>query len=337
MKLPTLSYRQAVVAAAGAAALAVMAAVAGYFMALRPVDVTDQAPVVFAVESGESPSAIAARLEERGLIRSRYAFLLHTVLTGKRSKLQVGAYAFQPAFSSSRIATMLAGGEVDQAKLVIAEGLRASQIADAAKRAGIDGLAEAYKDSYDFEFLKGRPPGQGLEGYLFPDTYLVSRDADPQSVVRLMLENFDRRVTADLRQKLTAKGLTLHQAITLASMVEREAGRAEDMPKIAQVFLKRLQIGMKLDSDVTVQFGAGLEPDQQAQTAAAIINSNSPYNTYKFAGLPPGPICSPGIKAMEAVVNPAATDFLYFVADRDGVTYFARTFDEHQANIRTHR
>jgi UPF0755 protein len=187
--------------------------------------------------------------------------------------------------------------------------------------------------SYSNQFLNARPAGATLEGYLFPDTYLIAPSTTPQHLVQSMLNNFERRVTPELVSGLSKQGLNLHQGVTLASIVEKEANKDEDRAKVAQVFLKRMRMGMKLDSDVTVQYAAGLEPDAQKETAENIRTLDSPYNSYRYAGLPPGPICSPGLSAIRAVINPARTDFLYFVADKDGSTHFAKTFAEHQANI----
>jgi uncharacterized YceG family protein len=338
MNLLDAQFKKALLFTSVTAVLFLSAALGSFFWNLQPVDSADQAKISFTVSKGEGPAKIAERLKEAGLIRSPNAFIFYVSVTGQRSKLQVGTYSFQPAFSTQKIAGMLAGGEVDSSRVVIAEGFRLTQITSAVEKAGIKNFQEGLSKKYDYDFLNTRPSGQGLEGYLFPDTYNVARDAAAEDVVKLMLENFSRRVTPNLRDRIQQGGrFNLHQAITLASIVERESGRPEDMPTIAQVFLRRLQIGMKLDSDVTVQYAAGLEANQQAETAAAIQSLNSPYNTYKVAGLPPGPICSPGLAAMEAVANPASTDYLYFVADHQGVTHFARTFEEHQANIRKYR
>jgi UPF0755 protein len=289
----------------------------------------------FGISQGESPATIAARLEEAKLIRSASAFLVYATLHGQRGRLQAGYYELNPGHATPTIARMLASGQIKSRALVVPEGYRLSQIRTRALEAGLKAADwdASLAANYEHQALAGRPAGATLEGYLFPDTYQVSVNTTPQAVIRAMLNNFEARISQDLRQRLSAKGFNLHQAVTLASIIERESRTDEDRPKIAQVFLRRLQIGMKLDSDVTVQYAADLEPGEQERTAEQIRALNSPYNTYKNAGLPPGPIANPGLDAFEAILNPAATDYLYFVADKAGKTHFSRNFEEHQRNI----
>jgi UPF0755 protein len=315
--------------------LGIMASYGWYRLQLRPVDRHEAIPINFTVEAGEGSRRTASRLQTAGLIRSDTAFMIFITVHGLRSQLQAGVYSFNPSQSASEIARKMANGEIDQRRFTVPEGYTIKQIIDLAVKQGFakTDLEAAMKASYPQTILQERPAGAGLEGYLFPDTYQISPNASAKELVGLMIDNFSNKLTPQLKAELAARSLTLHQAVTLASIVEKEAGRDADRPQIAQVFLLRLKIGMKLDSDVTVQYGGGIEAKDQLATVAAIKNLDSPFNTYKNAGLPPGPIGNPGLAAFEAVARPAAGDYLYFVADRSGITHFARTATEHEDNV----
>jgi len=204
-------------------------------------------------------------------------------------------------------------------------------------RGGIDVL-----DTTSYSFLMDRPEGSppSLEGYLFPDTYQFPKESEPTRVVEIMLQNWDRRVSADLREKAAARGMTLYEVVTLASIVEREAVVDEERATIAGVYMNRLARDMRLEADPTVQYALGQDAATgrwwTPLTTDQVQNTDSPYNTYRVEGLPPGPICNPGLAAIQAVVNPEPTDYIYFVANKragDGSHVFALTFDEHVANV----
>jgi UPF0755 protein len=228
--------------------------------------------------------------------------------------------------------TFISRGIVVNKAFLVKEGETLKQLEVSANEQWLRGgdLPAALAEPYSNQFLSGRPAGASLEGYLFPDTYQIAPSTTPQQLVQAMLDNFGRKVSPELVGGFQKQGLTLHQGLTLASIVESEVAHEADRPLVAQVFLKRLRQGMKLESDVTANYGA----TQLGITSFSDIKSiNSPYNTYLHTGLPPGPICNPGLSAMSAVANPAATDYLYFVADKAGNTYFAKTYTEHQANV----
>jgi UPF0755 protein len=194
-------------------------------------------------------------------------------------------------------------------------------------------------DLSPYPFLAGLPEGQSLEGFLFPDTYRVPLDADAAYLIDAMLTNFDEKVTPAMRQGFGAQGLSLSEAVTLASIVQREAVLAEERPLIAGVFLNRLAQGMSLGADPTVQYAAGYDAAGESWWKVPLYVSDlefdSPYNTYIYVGLPPGPIAAPSLSALQAVANPTATDFIFFVADCEsdivGDHKFSVTFDEHLA------
>ena len=318
----------------GAGALMLLA-YGWYRWNLLPVSGPVSHPTAFTVASGQTTDQITGNLKKAGLIRSPRAFRTYLTLNRLRSKLKTGYYELYASDSAAKIAKVLTSGANSSKSLLVPEGFRLTEIRQRAAEKGIApaDFDAALSQSYPQAVLKERPAGASLEGYLFPDTYNVSPDTTAMSLINAMLSNFEQKVTAEHKAGFAAQGLGFHEGLTLASIVEREARLEEDRPLIAQVFLRRLRIGMKLDSDVTVQYAAGLDPQEQQKTAEQIRQLDSPYNTYRSAGLPPGPVSSPGLKAIAAVINPAKTDYLYFVADKNGKSHFARTFAEHQRNI----
>jgi UPF0755 protein len=232
-------------------------------------------------------------------------------------------------------------------RVTFPEGTRVEEMAEVAEEAGF-GPAEGFLAAVDAAALPAGlaaalPEGAGLQGYLFPDTYILPLGSTAADLVALMIETLDRRFSADLRAALANRGLNTHQALTLASIVEREAVLAEERPLIAAVFLNRLANGDLLGADPTVQFAVALDPANVArygwwkkELTLADLALQSPYNTRALPGIPPGPIANAGLASLEAVARPAESDFYYFVADAkkgDGSHVFAVTFEEHEANI----
>ncbi len=301
-----------------------------YRFQLRPVNRHNHLPVTFIINSGEGSSKIAASLESEHLIRNRQAFLLYVSLNRLRTKLESGYYLLSQAESAATIAKTIGGGRVVTNRLVIPEGATLAQVSSLMAHSGLSqaSIDQALRGNYSYPFLANRPAGISLEGYLFPDTYSVTPNSSAQDVVTAMLSNFGNKVTPEIQQGLAAQGLSLQQGITLASIVEREVANAADRPIVAQVFLKRLKLGMPLESDVTVKYGASL------LGASFSTQLDSPYNTYLRPGLPIGPICNPGLDAVAAIIHPAATDYLFFVSDSAGHTYFAKTLAGHEQNVR---
>ncbi|MEW6233293.1 MAG: endolytic transglycosylase MltG, partial [Chloroflexota bacterium] len=189
---------------------------------------------------------------------------------------------------------------------------------------------------YDYPFLRDRPAGSSLEGYLFPDTYHIAGRPSAEALVGMMLEGFGQRFTPAMRQQAAERKLTIHQAVTVASLVEREAQAASERPIIAAIYLKRWATGMPLEADATVQYAIGYRAETKLWwnplQLGELRTVQSPYNTYLNPGLPPGPICSPGLASLQAVLQPAKTDFLYYYSKGDGTHAFARSFEEHLEN-----
>ena len=350
-----------IVSIAAVAILILVGARAGFDYALGQTgDERVGERIVFQVTAEDSPESVAARLADEDLIQSEFFFTNRLRLTG--ANLLPGDYTLEYGMSVADITSEItdstpeeeaaagtgdeeaADEEVTTSQVTIIENLRLEQIAVLYEEAGLEGGAEAFMEatrqdySDQFPFLDERPEGASLEGYLFPETYTVSSDLTAEDAVFQMLTVFDERFNQELRDRAAEMGLTVHQVVTLASSVVREAAVAEARPTIAAVDLNRIEAGMTLGADPTVQYVIGnetewwpvLEPDDPQRPEA-----DSPYNTYIYEGLPPGPICNPSYPSMFAVLEPAPVDFLYFVAKNDGSGEhaFALTLEEQTANI----
>lgn len=323
----------------------------GLYLNFRRADIEKPAseadvPVLFSIEEGETAVSIAARLEEMGLIRDADLFRLYLRNQGIDAHLEAGDYDLNPKMNMVEIAQALQHARVEEIVVTIPEGWRAEQVAEFLEKQDImDGdkfmeMVESGGD-FDYDFLRDRPAGSptSLEGFLFPETYRIPKGAGPEALLQRMLNTFDRRVTTEMRAKAAQEGWTLYEAVTLASIVEREAVVPEERPVIASVYLNRLSAGMLLGADPTVQYALGYQPatGQWWKTPMSLeeySGVDSPYNTYLYPGLPPGPICSPGLDSIRAVIEPAQTDYYYFVARGDGSHIFARTVEEHERNVR---
>lgn len=303
-----------------------------YRLELRAAQPDNSATQAFQVTAGQSAPVIARALEEAGLIRNSTAFVTYVNLHGLRPNLKAGTYELSASWPASQIAATIAGGRTLTRRLVIPEGYTLTQIRKAFIDSGFKGpeFDAALKASHSQSILAGRPSGVSLEGYLFPDSYEIGATTTAAGLVDTMIDNLAAKSGAIYTQAFAAQGLTYHQGLTLASIVEREVNIPADRPVVAQIFLKRLRTGQTLGSDVTTEYAAAL------LGVPFDVNLDSPYNTRKSIGLPPGPICNPGISAMDAVAKPATTDYLYFLSGNDGKTYFAKTYAEHQQNIAKH-
>lgn len=324
-------------------AIAVVAAVllgAGLFLAFGTSHTIERSDrdagenIYMVVKPGTTASEISDRLMQLGVIDSRLRFWWLMKLQGDASKFKTGTYAFTPHMDEQAVLDKLVAGDTTVVKFTIPEGFGIKEIAKRLADEGLvdeqEFLAEA-KDFAPYDYMKKRPNVRyAAEGYLFPDTYVIHSDVSTEGIMKMMAEDFDTRLTPALRQQAAAKGLSIHDLVTLASLVEKEARYDEDRPIIAQVFFKRLQMGMPLQSDTTLQYlMAGPKEDVSIEDTKI----DSPYNTYQHEGLPPGPIASPGMKSILAVLNPANTDYLYFVADRQGHNHYSQTYDEHLAIV----
>ncbi|MBC8333100.1 MAG: endolytic transglycosylase MltG [Anaerolineae bacterium] len=286
-------------------------------------------PQNFQIALGESPLSIAERLQNQGMIRSAQAFNVFLMYSGLDTQIQAGGYTLSPANTAVEIAHALRDPNPGDATLVILAGWRLEEIGAALPTSGLSVAPEAFISA---------ARAAAFEGMLFPGTYQLPRDTGIDDLLHVLTQAFEQTVTEEMRDGYAQQGLNLQQAITLASIIEREAVVADEMPLIASVFLNRLAIGMNLDADPTVQYAVGFNSAQNTwwtnPLSLADLQFDSPYNTYRYPGLPPGPIANPGINALRAVAFPAQTPYYYFRAtcDGSGRHFFAETFDEHVNN-----
>lgn len=291
------------------------------------------------IQSDMTASEVADTLHTDGFIQSPTWFRLMAKVTGQDSALKEGEYVLDSHMSLHQVFGKLTSGKSEAARLVIPEGYTVWQIAKAVAQLGTiseaDFLAAAKDTSQLYPYMQGNGSAVTFptEGFLFPDTYFIPNKATAQDVVAMMLKNFDHRLTPEMKQKISDKGLSIYQFVTLASLVEKEAKFDADRPLIASVFLNRLQIHMKLQSDASISYAMG---SHKAAYSIAETQYDSPYNTYMYEGLPPGAIGNPGMDSMNAVLNAPQTSYLYFVADGEGHNYFAMTNEDHMKNVQEH-
>ncbi len=304
--------------------------------------------VIFVVEPGQSTAEISQNLADAGLIRSPWLFQRYARASGMDQQLKAGRYTLRSDMTMDEILeTLTQAPKVREVTVTIPEGLRLEEITELLADQGVvsaDEFRAALQEPYPYDFLADRPAGATLEGYLFPDTYRIPETYTATQIVDLLLQTFDRRFDQELRRKAQEQGLSIYQVVTLASIVEREVVVDAERPIVADVYLNRLESGMPLDADPTVQYGLGYNERQGTWWPVLYFDElgierladlDHPYNTYRHPGLPPGPICSPGLGSLKGVVEPAETDYYFFVAKGDGTGEhaFARTLEEHNANV----
>lgn len=285
------------------------------------------------VAPGMSSDRIGQLLVEKGIISSKAKFWLATKINGADSKFKPGVFAMTRNMSVGDAMSILLNAKSSVVRVTIPEGFNLKEIAQRLEESGLVDAKEflqAAKNYAPYDYMVKKPDADyRAEGFLFPDTYEFSNDSSPEDIMKRMIDEFDSKLTPDVKQKLREKNLSVYDMVILASLVEKEALFKKDMPVIAQVFYKRLKINMPLQTDTTITYLIGAKED----VSIADTKVDSPYNTYQHYGLPPGPIASPGMDAINAVLEPAGTDYLYFVADRQGNNYFSSSYAEHMANV----
>jgi len=294
----------------------------------------EQETVYLTVRSGMTADDVAALLEKRGIIRSRLKFWLAAKMNGSDGSFKVGTYAFYTDMEPRDVLQALVEGQTVQLRFTIPEGFTVEDIAKRLDAKGIvkkDDFLQAAKHYAPYDYIeKNEKVRYYAEGFLFPDTYEIDGDVTTDGILSMMSRDFDQRLTRKMRERAKEENLSIYELIILASLVEKEARYEEDRALIAQVFLKRLAIGMPLQSDATLQY---LLDAPKEDVTYKDTELDSPYNTYQHRGLPPGPVANPGIASIEAVLWPAKTDYLYFVADREGHNYYSHTYAEHDAIV----
>ena len=312
--------------ALAALALAVVA-LAAVFAALLEPSAEQGADVLFEVRRGDSLRAIATRLEQRGLVRDADATTWSARLRGKAEELHVGEYWLSPAMTPSEIIDRIASGRVATWEIVIPEGLTAAEIGARLAEHGLVDAPEFAAAVADPELARSLGiPARSLEGYLFPETYRLPHGLTGVEVARVLVEQFTA-AWHEVEPRASERGLSMHEVVTMASIVEKETGAPDERPLIASVFANRLRRNMRLESDPTVIYGvSGFDGNLRRSDLDDTANA---YNTYQHHGLPPGPIANPGLAALKAVVDPAQSEMLYFVSRNDGTHEFSATYREH--------
>ncbi len=304
-----------------------------------PVD-SSAADVSFNIEPGEDPAVVASRLEQAGIIRNANAFTAYLVYSGLDTGMQAGEFQLSPALAPMQIAQKLQDATPTQVKFVILPGWRLEEIAATMPTAGLDitpqqFMKAANNPQVSFDFLA---KGASAEGFLLPGEYTLPRVIRADQLVSFLMNNTALALTAEMRAGFSRHNLNVFEAVTLASIIQREAVRPEEHPIIASVFLNRLAAGMRLETDPTIQYALGFNPTAKSWWKVPLSTDdlaiNSAYNTYQNPGLPPGPISNPSLTALQAVAYPAETPYYFFRARCDGSGFhnFSETLDQHVQN-----
>lgn len=277
---------------------------------------------IFVVSPGESVRSIATRLKNEQIIKDQIAFFVKVKLLDRDNALQAGDFRLSPSMDLDTVISELTHGTLD-VWLTTLEGWRVEEIA--LKLAQELAIPES-------EFLK-----YAREGYMFPDTYLLPKDATAAGIVNIFLDNFEKRVTPEIREGFTSQGLNIDEGIILASIVEREGRSSEDRPVISGILLNRLKQNHPLQADATLQYALGYQAEEKTWWKKSLFESDkeidSSYNTYQQRGLPPAPIANPGLISIRAVAFPKDSPYWYYLHDREGVIHYAQTLEEHEMNI----
>jgi UPF0755 protein len=313
-----------------------------------PVDSRDSSPVEFTVEKGQGNWNIATRLQDQNLIRSRGAFTLYAFFTGRSFSLQSGEYLLHPSMNAHAIIQTISTGDTVKEAITIQEGWDLKDIAEEFEKRGLSTKEELYditgypgadhrenidlpkgKDfSNEFEFLESKPDYVSLEGYLFPDTYQITAQENPENFIRRMLKNFEGKITEDILTATEAQGKTLFEVLTMASIIEKEVRSLEDKKIVSGILWKRIAHGMRLQVDATIVY---VREGNYYKVTFDELETKSSYNTYDNEGLPPGPIANPGIESMHAALEPEESPYWFYLSPSANKTIFSRTFEEHKA------
>lgn len=331
-----------------ALAVVVLWGLFSYYQGINLPGDEDGVLMPFTVERGEGVNKVAANLAAKKIIKAPLYFRIYVWRAGQEKALQAGTYQLSSKMSIKKIVSMLAGGEVvsEDKEITFIPGWNLRDVAEELQRPGISTLPEffaiageplkTYKDkpledfSDRFASLADKPKDRNLEGYLFPDTYRLKKDARAKDAVLAMLSNFDRKLTAEARAEVKRQGKTIYQIVTMASVIEKEVRSEKDMKTVSGIFWNRIKNGQPLESCATLAYILGKNKPIYTLEDTHI---DSPYNTYRKYGLPPGPISNPSLQAIEAAIYPDQTDFNYFLSRPDtGETVFSKTYAEHLKN-----
>ena len=290
------------------------------------------------IPPGASSIAIGERLVAGGVVRDLPTYRLTLWQSGQGRRLKAGEYRFDHAMTPLEVIDKIARGDAFVVTLTFPEGLTIPEMARIFESHGLGPAAAFVEAAQDASLIHDLDPAaRNLEGYLFPETYAVPRKTDAPKLVRLMVGRFGHVFTQDLRDAAAARQLSVRQAVALASIVEKETAKAEERPLVAAVYVNRLRLRMPLQADPTVIFAIQHTGTYTGNLRRDDLMVDSPYNTYRYPGLPPGPIASPVRASLDAAVHPAESDALYFVSRNDGSHVFAKTLDEHNRNVQQYQ
>jgi UPF0755 protein len=294
-------------------------------------------PEVFVdIPPGSSPTSIGNRLVDAGVVRDARTFQVGLWISGRSRSLRAGEYRFDAPLHALDVIDKIARGDVYRRRLTFREGLTIPEMAQVFEERGFGNAADFRKAAENAALILDLDPGAtDLEGYLFPETYALPRGTTAAAVVAQMVDAFKNALTAEIRSNATTAGLSVRQLVTLASLVEKETGTASERPLVAAVYANRLKIGMGMQADPTVIYALQKAGTYTGNLRRDDLQFDSPYNTYRYPGLPPGPIAAPGKASLEAAAKPADVDYLYFVSKNDGSHVFASSLEEHNRNVQT--
>ena len=305
-----------------------------YVMFQRPYKGYNAAEQFVDIPTGTGTTTMAQRLADAGVIRSAATFRLAVWLRGAGRRLQAGEYRFDKPMTTAEVVDKLARGDVFARSITFREGLTIREMASVFQASGIGTSTQFIAASKQAKLIVDIDPGaRDLEGYLFPDTYTMPRRMTASDLVDRMVNRFDKALTPELVEQAAARGMSVRQLVTLASLVEKETGKADERPTVAGVYINRLKIGMGLQCDPTVIYALMLAGRYDGNIRREDLQIDSPYNTYRYPGLPPGPVAAPGEASLRAAANPAGVPYLYFVSRNDGSHVFSTTLDEHNRNV----
>ncbi len=292
-----------------------------YHHSLKPIEGED---VIFDVQSGEGVVLISEKLEEAGVIRNKYSFILYNLFKGRHRSLKAGKYLLSPRMGTRDISEKLFLGDVLKKRVTIIEGWNNNDIIDQLEKKEICSREEfslLSKEDFSYDFLE-----DNLEGYLFPDTYYLHYDVSCKEFVREVLNNFDSKLTEELRGEIERRGKSISEIIKAASLIEKEVRTFEDKKIVSGIIWRRIEIGMPLQIDATIAYLTGR---RTTRISLQELKIDSPYNTYLNKGLPIAPISNPGIKSIKAAIYPKETNFLFYLSKPTGETIFSRNLEEH--------
>jgi UPF0755 protein len=304
----------------------------------RPFKGYDTPEQFVEIPVGTGSASMARRLADAGVVRSPTDFRLAVWMRGSARRLQAGEYRFDRAMTTAEVVDKIARGEVYVRAITFREGLTNREMAALFESGGFGTAADFLKAARNAQLVADLDPtAKDLEGYLFPDTYTVQRKTTAAQLVERMVARFRKAFTPELQAQAASHGLDVRELVTLASLVEEETGKPEERPIVAGVYTNRLTARMPLQCDPTVIYAMMLAGRYEGNIRRDDLQMDSPYNTYRYPGLPPGPIAAPGEASLRAAAAPAAVPYLYFVSRNDGSHVFATTLDEHNRNVVTYQ